>query len=192
MSGSDAGWVERIISPWQESVTWNNQPSVTTANQVALPQDTNSHQDYTANVTALVQEMLNNPATSFGFRISLQTEQYYRALLFASSDHPNSNLHPKIGICYTDPGSVNDINGINSGITVYPNPASDEIRVVSSKFKVHSVDIYDLLGATILYRSLQGENKAVLDVRTLSAGIYFVAVKDENNNLVTRKLVIQH
>jgi hypothetical protein len=29
----------------------------------------------------------------------------------------------------------------------------------------------------------------VLDVRTLPSGIYFVAVRDEKNNLVVRKIV---
>lgn len=190
LSGSNAGWVERITSPWQENVNWNNQPAVTNLNRVALPPDTNPHEDYIVNVTAMVQDMINNPGTSHGFRISQQTEQYYRALLFASSDHPNSSLHPKIEICYTDPGSVNDIYGYSSGVMVYPNPASDEIRVESSRFKMQSVKIYDMLGAQIMHHNLNNSTHAIFNVQALPAGIYFVTVQDEKNNLVSRKLII--
>jgi len=106
LSGSDAAWVQRITSPWLENtVTWVNQPTSTTLNEVALPADTNPHQNYVADVKQLVLDMINNPTTSFGFMLELQTEQYYRCLLFASSDHPNAALHPKLEICYTVPSS---------------------------------------------------------------------------------------
>ncbi len=103
-SGSDASYLLQVTSPWSENtVTWNNQPATTLTNAVTLPQDINPHQDYVIDVTTMTQGMVANPATNYGFMLQLITEQYYRCLLFASSDHPDSTLHPKLEICYTVP-----------------------------------------------------------------------------------------
>jgi PKD domain-containing protein/concanavalin A-like lectin/glucanase superfamily protein/type IX secretion system substrate protein len=102
LSGSNAGWLQRVTAAWNEStITWNNQPPVTTVNQVALPQSTNGFQDYDINVTTSVQDMFINPGTNFGFMLRLQTESYYRSLIFASSDNPDSTNWPKLAISYS-------------------------------------------------------------------------------------------
>jgi hypothetical protein len=106
LSGSNASWLRRITDPWTESVNWNTQPATTTQNQVYVPADTNVNQDYVCDVTQLVIDMINNPSASFGFMLQLETETYYRCLLFASGDHPDSSLHPKLVIVYTACTSV--------------------------------------------------------------------------------------
>src|SRR5688572_658653 len=108
MSGSNASWLQRITSPWAEStVTWDTQPTTTVQNQVVLPASTSNNQDYpNIDVTALVQDMVNNPSQSFGFMLRLQSELFYRSLLFASSDHLNSALRPKLEISYLDTTSL--------------------------------------------------------------------------------------
>lgn len=105
LSGSNVSVLQRITSPWIEhSVTWNNQPGTTTQNEVILPQSNSPHQDYSnINVTAIVNDMLQTPSSSYGFMLKLQTEQYYRSMIFASSDHIECNLHPKLEIHYTVP-----------------------------------------------------------------------------------------
>ena len=87
-SGSNDSWVQRITSSWDElTVTWNTPPSVDVINQVALPASTSSTQDYLdIDVSTLVQDMVDNPSTSFGFMLRLQDETYYRRMNFASSD----------------------------------------------------------------------------------------------------------
>jgi hypothetical protein len=109
-SGSNEGVVKRIITSWDEStVTWNTQPNVTDVNQVTIPQSSSPTQDYTLDVTALVQDMVNNPATSYGFQIRLVTESYYRSLIFASSDHTDPTNHPKLVVNYTDVTGIEEI-----------------------------------------------------------------------------------
>ncbi|MCP4125349.1 MAG: DNRLRE domain-containing protein [Bacteroidetes bacterium] len=75
-SGSNACYLQRVISNWDQStVTWNTQPSITTTNQVTLPQSSSSTQDYPdINVTQLVQDMVDNPAEGQGFLLRLITE----------------------------------------------------------------------------------------------------------------------
>lgn len=96
--------LQRITSSWTESaVTWNTAPTTTAVNQVIMPQSTTSTQDYTSNVTAMVQDMINNPSTSFGFYFALITENpsSQAGLLFCSSDHSNAAKWPKLEITYT-------------------------------------------------------------------------------------------
>jgi len=58
-------------------------------------------QDYTGiNVTSLIKDMLNNRNTSYGIMLKLKTEEYYRRVLFATSDAPEKNKRPKLVIYY--------------------------------------------------------------------------------------------
>jgi hypothetical protein len=111
-TGSNQSYLQRVTSAWNENtVTWNTQPAITTINQVILPQDTSAHQDYVVNATALVQDIVNNPTTSFGFLLRLTQEQQYRCLLFASSDHSNAALHPKLIVVYSSTGGPSITTG---------------------------------------------------------------------------------
>ena len=128
--GSNAAWLKRLTSAWTEyGVTWNNQPNTTTQNQVALPASNSSTQDYTGiNVTGAVQDMVSNPQQNFGWLLQLQTESPLRSLLFASSDHANAALHPKLDICYTVATGIGNTIPENS-ISVFPNPAKGAFTV---------------------------------------------------------------
>ncbi|MFC2111321.1 DNRLRE domain-containing protein, partial [Bacteroidota bacterium] len=107
--GSNLSVLQRITSSWVEStVKWSTKPTTTTLNQVTLPASTSSIQHYlNINVTNLVQDMINNPNSSFGFCFKLVTEQYNRKMLFASSDHTNPSLRPKLEVTYTIPIQIN-------------------------------------------------------------------------------------
>jgi Secretion system C-terminal sorting domain len=95
--------IERVIQNWQENtVTWNNQPSTTTQNASILNQSSGSTQNYlNINVTSLVQDMKNNPSTSFGFKLKLITEATTNCLAFGSKDHSNANFHPSLIVTYS-------------------------------------------------------------------------------------------
>ncbi len=117
--GSNAGWLERIINPWSETtVTWNNQPSTTTQNRVAISASTSPTQDYTnIDVTALIQDIISNPNAGYGIMLKLQDEvTTYRRLNFCSSDHPNSLKRPKLVVTYSPAIPTND-----TCVTLQPN-----------------------------------------------------------------------
>src|SRR6218665_742122 len=102
LSGSNAAWIRRVTSPWNEhTVTWSTQPGTTTTNQFSMHASTSATENYThMNVTALVKDMVNNPATSFGFLMQEQTESYYRRLNFCSSDYPTPSMRPKLEVYF--------------------------------------------------------------------------------------------
>ena len=99
--GSNRSTLYRITSPWSDkTVTWNNQPNITNKNRVSVKASDFPEENYQIDVRKLVEDMVENPDESFGFMYMLDNEDYYRAMIFASGDHENSNLHPELNIQY--------------------------------------------------------------------------------------------
>jgi hypothetical protein len=101
---NNSGFLYRITSPWAEnSVTWNSQPSITISDQVIIPGSFNNAQNYTLNVTTMVQNMFAT-STNYGFMLRMQDEiNYYLSLMFASSDNANPSNIPILSISYFVP-----------------------------------------------------------------------------------------
>ena len=101
----NTSFIQRVTSAWNEqTVTWNTQPSTTIVNQITIPQTTSqwnwNYTNSSANLLAMVQDWVKNPATNFGVMLRLDTEKIYQKVMFASSDHPNAALHPELIVTY--------------------------------------------------------------------------------------------
>ena len=134
---------------------------------------------------------VNNPGdTTFGYLtmefVDPSPNSCYDTLFiysFTFSNQPNVHLTA---------GQV--LSGINETennllLAIFPNPATNELKIQSTEFKIESIDVYNVVGEKILHCKMHGENKVVLDLRSLPSGIYFIEVMDEKNNLVVRKIV---
>ena len=78
---------------------------------------------------------------------------------------------------------VNEITDGQSVITLYPNPAFDNISV---KYPYRSeISVLNIQGQTILQQSLQ-EGKTDIDIRGLEPGIYILKLNSNSKTLVTR------
>ena len=71
-----------------------------------------------------------------------------------------------------------------NGFTCYPNPAASQLYL-SAGVDIESVLITDLLGQVVYQSSISNGQTAVVDVRQLRAGVYFVKV----NNLWVEKFI---
>ncbi len=101
VDSSNHGLIQRVISPWDElTVTWNTMPLITEINQIRIPGPTDPNQNYELDVTNIVQDMVNDPENSYGFMLKLENEIYYRIIVLASSDCPDSTLWPKLFVNY--------------------------------------------------------------------------------------------
>ncbi len=111
---NNAGWLQRVTSNWSvNSVTWATQPSTTTANQVSLPQSINTTEDYTLDITQLTKDILTS-GNNYGFEILQQNESTaYQSLIFGSCNNSDTNIHPKIQICYVVDVTPGDSNCIS-------------------------------------------------------------------------------
>lgn len=106
--GNNTSVIVRVTQPWQaDSVTWNNQPQTTNMDKVILPPNQGPHADYAVNVTKLVQQMVDNPSTNYGFMLRLDNEEKGGWMVFASGDHPDSTKHPVLEITI-DEGDIGD------------------------------------------------------------------------------------
>lgn len=119
LGGSNSCYLQKITSEWNEAtITWNNQPTASNKNIVILPYSQNSIQHYlNIDITEMVQDMVDNPAENFGFMLMLEKEERYRKMLFASSDHQDTNLHPSLTIIYENKPDDTNLNEKNDFIS---------------------------------------------------------------------------
>lgn len=125
LSGANTVHIQRATQNWDETtVSWANGVTSTATGRVVLPASTSATENVTIDVTGLVREMVLNPATNYGIVMSLESEVKHRARNYASTNHPNTSLHPKLVITTTHLikgafdrvfGSLNQTE-INSGI----------------------------------------------------------------------------
>jgi hypothetical protein len=106
LSGSNASLLQRVTAAWNpNTVTWNNQPATTTTNQVPLAQSTSSTENYlNIDIKNMVVDMINNG--NYGFMFRLDTESYYRCLLFATMANSDTTKFPTLVINYVAGNSI--------------------------------------------------------------------------------------
>jgi len=184
LSGSNAGWIWRTTSAWEESsVTYNNDPSYSTVTAVEIPQSTSADQDYVINVTPLVQDIFENPDNSFGFTMKIQVQQHYRAFLFASSDHPNLDLRPKLIVTYVDVTASPD-HIAKGRLSLYPNPVSGGILQFSESVESSQYSILNAQGSVIKTGDIEGNQ---LNIEELQAGIYHLVLGSTRSHFVVEE-----
>jgi hypothetical protein len=145
MQGDNASVLQRVITNWNENtVTWNNAPATTTQNQVTLSVSTSSFQSYpNIDVKNLVQDMVSNPSTSFGFLIKHVNETFYKSMIFASSDFADASKWPEITIEYEV------LNTLPLVRNTFCRGSSTNVSYTSSQMpvgNVFSVQLSDVLG----------------------------------------------
>ncbi|MCC6286979.1 MAG: DNRLRE domain-containing protein [Chitinophagaceae bacterium] len=94
--------IQRVTNAWApEAVTFNNQPSSTSTNQIIIPHTNQAFLDLIdVDVTQLVKDM-NGTTNNYGFLIKLQTEVYYNSRIFATSKFSDTSKHPKLVVVYS-------------------------------------------------------------------------------------------
>ena len=94
-----------------------------------------------------------------------------------------------IGSCTT--GIKNNIE--NYSISIYPNPAENQITINSNQLPIKQIAINDLEGRTILTKNLfqNSLNSNIIDVSNIPNGIYFINIKsnigEENKKIIINR-----
>ena len=197
IDGPNDCWLRRITSSWNETtVNWNTQPSYTTTNEVYLPASSNDTMNYpNIDVTNLLTDIWNNYSTSFGFMIMLNSEQFYRSLLFGSNDCADPTKRPLLHICYHFPQPINE-NFDNRTYTssIFPNPTNCSLILDYSLPENSNVAInfYSITGKLIdgftLNHQAKGKHEMTfnLEANKYSNGIYFVRIITDKATLTNR------
>jgi hypothetical protein len=75
----------------------------------------------------------------------------------------------------------NALNGLNKKLTIFPNPASSYINLVTN-LKVNSIAIYDVKGV-LINEILTSEIFGPIDISKLSQGSYFIVIQTDEGTL---------
>jgi hypothetical protein len=194
---ADATNLLRITSPWTDStVTWNTQPSTTTAGEVLLPQSTSANENYlNLDVSSMVQVWVDSPSKNYGIMSQIISPNYYNHLIFCSGHNADSTLWPALNICYNYPAGIASIGTDINTLQVYPNPTNGQLLTIilpaAMDIGTSNVMIYDMLGREIEPMQIRKETDRFIvsmgaDMRS---GVYTLTVSNGKKN-ASRKVVI--
>lgn len=117
-----------------------------------------------------------------GFLAEYNTNLYNRNILNVVKEKITSN---------SETVGVKEIEG-KTQLSVYPNPSSGKIYLTSpNEINTYEIKVVDLMGRIVLIENLiQVGNPSVLDVSSLTNGIYFLQISSVQGSFV-EKIVIQ-
>lgn len=127
----------------------------------------------------------------FGLPSTATTGTYYVTVKLAN--HDNTNDSSKITFMMTyNSASVANVNSYLSDISIYPNPASNDINVVfDSRADIKSVAIYNIIGKMTGNYRING-NSANLNLENMPSGVYFLRLMNSRGEVAaTRKFTKQ-
>ncbi len=98
---ANALWLQQVTSSWSTStVSWFNQPPVSSGTQINIAHTNQTMQDLSIDVTAHVASMVNNNA-NYGWLLRLQNEVTYNSRIFVSSRNTAyPDKRPKLVVVY--------------------------------------------------------------------------------------------
>ncbi|MHB8261385.1 MAG: T9SS type A sorting domain-containing protein [Bacteroidia bacterium] len=72
---------------------------------------------------------------------------------------------------------------------MYPNPTNGSISIQSTK-ELADIVIYNSLGEIMLEQTM---SKTTIDISSLQNGVYFITLKDKQQQTIsTQKIIVQH
>jgi hypothetical protein len=159
LGGDNTGIIMRAVEDWaDDEITWYTQPVTTNINWVILPAPESDDQDYPdIDVTKLVQDMVNHPDIQEGFILKLFDEDsIYRSLVFASVDHSDTNIRPKLFIKY-------DKVQYTSVISIKPNGEEGKDAYINSVLPDPHGDQSTLVATVWTYNGEEGTGRFLID-----------------------------
>ena len=100
---------------------------------------------------------------------------------------PGGNNTIDFGFYNTNTTSVTTQDGEVQWTSVYPNPATDHLTITSSN-DMERIEVLDALGRT--HQSIRPNGTThILDVTSLTSGIYILRFSDKGGRIETRRFV---
>lgn len=189
--GTNKMYLQKVLSAWDdETINWAFQPSGSSFTEITVPASTSYNQDYEIMVTSFVQDMVNDPERNFGFLLKLAVEQYYRSVVFASSNAVDTTLHPKVEITYELSTGISDKELLNE-IKIYPNPASDLLSIGNLDITENNfISLIDVHGKEVLKKESYNREEFDINIIDLPKGVYFVKIQNVKG-VIIKKIIVQ-
>ena len=80
-----------------------------------------------------------------------------------------------------------------SDLSIYPNPSRGPITVQfksGEKETLYTLTLHDLFGRQLQKKAFRGEFKTVMEVQSLPKGLYFLGIKADNGEKISRKVIL--
>jgi len=180
-AGANSFNIHEVNAPWNSnSLTWNNQPNVSTIRSYFIVGPNANPLDLVLNVDSSVLSWINNPTSNQGWRLSLNSENTFRTLLFSSAEDSTLAKRPMLNIWYSTLESTDhDLN--TDDISIFPNPTTQELKIeTSSNLVLESVLIYNSLGQLVSEIFNLNKTNNTIDVSKFSSGSYHLKLKSTN------------
>ncbi len=74
-------------------------------------------------------------------------------------------------------------------LQIFPNPSTQSLTISTEVNQTVKLEIFDITGKLIKYKKIC--TNQIIDISSLSNGIYIIKIADETNNLFVDKLIKQ-
>ena len=123
--------------------------------------------------------------------VGLDPRRYRRPTRVAAtartSYHTDPLMQPTIFLYPKDFTGITRQQGIS--ISLFPNPATDYLRIDLGENTAGTVVLYNTIGASVLRKQFHSAN-IKLDLTAIESGIYFLSIESEDTNFQTRKVIV--
>ncbi len=103
---------------------------------------------------------------------------------FETTDAEGNTSNCSFVLTVEEPLAVSD-SALESGLSIFPNPSSSEITVVSKNQNISSIAVFDVSGKRLIDVNNIDLERQNINISSLAEGIYFVNI----NNLITKRIV---
>jgi len=97
--------------------------------------------------------------------------------------------------CGDAPTAVEEVSKSAVKLSAFPNPASADLTInysINASYNKAEVKVYDVLGQEVVSRVLDAKQGQVdLNVSNLNAGVYFYAIKVDEQTIRTERIIVQ-
>ena len=98
----------------------------------------------------------------------------------------DTTLVLQFGDCSTPSGNTGIIDNAKDEILIYPNPTSDVINI-SSTSTITDYNMYNMIGNKVMSSNVNA-SIAIIDMSTLTKGVYFVEV-NQDGLLINKRII---
>ncbi len=89
-------------------------------------------------------------------------------------------------------GTLNGLEGLNNylGISIFPNPAKDNLTLLNAQNKAVEIEICDMYGKTLLSNEMNSTGN--ISIANLANGVYIIRILAGEFTCYSQKIIVQH
>ena len=95
-----------------------------------------------------------------------------------------------IKYCGVEKTTLSQVKFDEASITIYPNPADDQLTIQFEVAQNFDLIVFDLSGRKILAKSIN-KSANTIDISTLSSGTYLLQLTNDNNEKITKRILVK-